>query len=564
MQSIKSYPAIPAKQLKPASYFAGSYAGEHVAGTEFVIGALFVSWGVGTIDLLLGLIIGNLLAVLTWALVCAPIATDSRLTLYAYLEKIAGKGMIKLYSILNGMLFCILAGAMITVSASAIRILLGIPPQVDWLPTSMAFVAVALAVGAVVVFIAVKGFSQLAKFAQVCAPWMILMFICGALVLIPDLIAATPEINQIQSFNDFLTITDMHIWQATDHGLNMWHVAMFAWICNLAMHGGMSDMTILRFARSKNYGYFAALGMFIGHFLAWICAGMMGAGAGLLLNMPVNQLDAGEVAYQALGAAGILAVVIAGWTTSNPTIYRAGLAFQSVFSRWSRVQVTTAVGVITTIIACFPFVFSQLMGFLSVMALVLAPIGGIIFAEHWLLTKLKLTRFWFFYQQQQQNKQLNLAALLTWLIALLVSFVAFQLSVHEFVLPILAWFIGVVIYPCIAGLTGAKQQYAELQQQHEQAELTRKQQELDYLNNLHTNNQQPTQNLPTGRSQEFGFIQHSSLWLALISLVGCLLLACMVVQQSLTLNEFQQLIIWPTLIYFISASYWSLAKPNTH
>jgi len=33
-------------KLQPGRYFAGLFAGEHVAGTEFVIGALFVSWGV--------------------------------------------------------------------------------------------------------------------------------------------------------------------------------------------------------------------------------------------------------------------------------------------------------------------------------------------------------------------------------------------------------------------------------------------------------------------------------------------------------------------------------------
>ena len=77
---------VAAEQLQPARQFAASYAGEHVAGTEFVIGALFVAWGVSTYDILVGLLLGNLLAVLTWGLVTAPIATDTRLTLYAYLE----------------------------------------------------------------------------------------------------------------------------------------------------------------------------------------------------------------------------------------------------------------------------------------------------------------------------------------------------------------------------------------------------------------------------------------------------------------------------------------------
>ena len=103
---FETRPVAP-EQLQEARQFAASYAGEHVAGTEFVIGALFVAWGVSTHDILYGLLLGNLLAVLTWGLITAPIATDTRLTLYAYLEKIAGPGTIKLYSVINGILFAI-------------------------------------------------------------------------------------------------------------------------------------------------------------------------------------------------------------------------------------------------------------------------------------------------------------------------------------------------------------------------------------------------------------------------------------------------------------------------
>ncbi len=39
-----------------------------------------------------------------------------------------------IYNVLNALLYCVLAGAMITVSASAIRIPFGIAPQVGWLP----------------------------------------------------------------------------------------------------------------------------------------------------------------------------------------------------------------------------------------------------------------------------------------------------------------------------------------------------------------------------------------------------------------------------------------------
>ena len=363
-EEFERAPVSPEK-LQGAKPFAASYAGEHVAGTEFVIGALFVSWGVGAIDVLVGLLFGNLLAVLTWGLITAPIATDTRLTLYAYLEKIAGPGTIKLYSVVNGILFCVLAGAMITVSASAVRIPFGIPDQVGYFPTHMGFVAVVLGVGAVVVYMAVKGFKKLAAFAEVCAPWMILMFVVGAIVMLPTIIAATPGVERINNFNDFLTVASESIWKDTEGNIGIWHVIAFAWVANLAMHGSLGDMTLLRFAKNPKYGYFSALGMFIGHYLAWICAGIMGAGAAILLNTTLTAIDPGSVAYTALGVSGILCVIIAGWTTSNPTIYRAGLAFASLSHTWSRTKVTIVVGLITTIIACSPFVFSGLLGFVA-------------------------------------------------------------------------------------------------------------------------------------------------------------------------------------------------------
>ena len=56
---------IPSEKLKGAKSFWGMYPGEHTAGTEFVIGPLFVAHGVTAADLVAGLLIGNVLAVLS-------------------------------------------------------------------------------------------------------------------------------------------------------------------------------------------------------------------------------------------------------------------------------------------------------------------------------------------------------------------------------------------------------------------------------------------------------------------------------------------------------------------
>ena len=60
--------------------FIAMFSSEHIAGTEFVLGTLLVMHGVTATDVFGGLAVGNLLAVLSWALMCAPIAVKERLT----------------------------------------------------------------------------------------------------------------------------------------------------------------------------------------------------------------------------------------------------------------------------------------------------------------------------------------------------------------------------------------------------------------------------------------------------------------------------------------------------
>ena len=405
---------IPKSRLLGPGYFAGAYAGEHVAATEFVIGVTFVNWGASVQDIFLGLVVGNLLAVLTWTLVCAPIAVDTRLTLYWYLRKIGGPRLTSIYNVVNALLYSILAGCMITVSASAVRIPFGIPPQLNWYPTDFRFVLVVLGVGAVVVTLAVLGFKKLATFATVCSPWMFLMFIVGAIAVLPELFHAAGG-------GTFFDMASRTVWtgQTPDGSepMGFWKVAAFAWICNLAMHGALSDMALFRFARKASYGLYSSFGMFLGHYLAWICAGLMGAGAALLMGRQLMELDAGEVGYQALGWVGALAVVIAGWTTSNPTLYRVGLALQAVTPNWSRAKVTLVAGIATTAVACFPFVFTGLLDYVAIYGLLISPIGAIVVTEHWIFPRTGLNRYWV----TRKGMTLNWAALLAWGLSIVLA-----------------------------------------------------------------------------------------------------------------------------------------------
>jgi NCS1 family nucleobase:cation symporter-1 len=449
-------PVTPDK-LEPGSYFAGLFAGEHVAATEFVIGALLVSFGASAMDIVLGLLLGNLLAVLSWTFVCAPIAVSTRLTLYWYLRRIAGPGVTLLYNLCNAIMYCILAGAMITVSASAVRLLFGIPAQTKWYPEDMRFVAVVVVVGAVVVTLAILGFKRLAQFAVVCSPWMVLMFVAGAIVMLPPLAAVLPD-GHIDGIGDLWAIANQTIWKgASEHasgGLGFWHVVAFAWICNLAMHVGLSDMAIFRFARKSSYGLFSAFGMYVGHYMAWICAGIMGAAAAFVAQKPLAQLDSGDIASQALGVSGALAVVVAGWTTANPTLYRAGLALQVVTPNWPRWVVTLIAGAVTTLMACSPFVFTKLLDFVGVYGLLLMPVGAIVFVEHWVFPRIGFTRFW----ASRKGLAVSWPALVAWLGSVALAVVAWQSGwIHLFFLAFPVWILTAIAYTALSAVAGARE-----------------------------------------------------------------------------------------------------------
>ena len=103
---------VPEDRLKGWLSFLGLFTSRHTAGTEFAIGPLFVARGSTTIDIILGLLIGNLLATLSWRYCVAPLAVSQRLTTYYAMERVVGRRLLLVYDILTCILLAGLAGAM--------------------------------------------------------------------------------------------------------------------------------------------------------------------------------------------------------------------------------------------------------------------------------------------------------------------------------------------------------------------------------------------------------------------------------------------------------------------
>jgi purine-cytosine permease-like protein len=442
LDSVEEFERIPVpkNRWKGWGSFIGMYTGEHTAGTEFVIGPLFVAHGVTAGGLIFGLLAGNLLAVLSWAFLCAPIATKARLTLYYMLERICGSKLTAIYNVVNALMFCFLAGAMIAVSATAVGIPfdLTMPSLNDWLPNSPGWIVAVLIVGAVTTIVAMFGYVQVARVASIAAPWMILVFIAAAVAVLPKL--------GVKSFSDFWARANDTIWTGTplagQSKFTFWHVMFFAWFCNMAMHIGMADLSILRYVKKWYYGFSSAAGMYVGHYIAWIASGILYS----LFLMESNystEFAPGPIAFRAAGIAGALCVIIAGWTTANPTIYRAGLALQSIRPKWRTWKVTMVVGMITTAAACFPALVMKLLDFVALYGLILMPMGAVILMDVYLIPSIGVKSNY----AETYGKSVSISAALAWILTLGFSlFLNLYFGVEIFFLGLPGWFVAAFVY----------------------------------------------------------------------------------------------------------------------
>lgn len=468
---------ISRKNVSGLGNFFGIYGGEHIAATEFVIGATLVTLGVRATDIFLGLIIGNILATLTYALICAPIGVDTRVTLYSYLKKVMGPYMQKIYNIVWGLASIAMAASMLTVSASAVREIFGIKLQTEWYPTDIKFILVVIVLGIIVTLVAANGFNAVAKFSSACVPWMIVVFLAGFCVVVPQLIQITGS-EGIHGFGDFMNLMNTSVWSGEimegGQDLSIFHVIGFAWMCNLAYHGGLNDMALFRYAKSAKYGFVTCYGMFIGHFFDWGSAGIMGATAALMLNQSLLILDSGAITSAVLGGTGLLAVIIAGWTTANPSIYRASLAYGSVFEKVSSKKLTYMVGAFMTVVACFPITMN-IMTIVNIIVLVVPPVGAIVFAEHWIIPKLGGTRYWASFK----GWKINYAGLAAWLISLAFVVVMTVTKVlHSYFLFLPTYLLAMVSYLVLACVMGAKDDYSkQVEEERKIAEALEKIQE---------------------------------------------------------------------------------------
>jgi NCS1 family nucleobase:cation symporter-1 len=259
---------------------------------------------------------------------------------------------------------------------------------------------------------------------------MVLVFLaCGVVALKQLDVTSLSSLNKIWSESILVAQGG-----EASGGMGFWSVVFFAWFCNAAMHVGMADLSVFRFAKKASYGWASSAGMYVGHYMAWIAAALMLA-AQIKLTQNTNPVP-GPMANHVVGFAGIICVIVAGWTTANPTIYRAGLAFQAIVPRFSRAKVTFFAGMVATIAGVFPAFAWKLLTFVGLYGTILAPMGGILFFDWYYKRKADAEAFHRFIP----TSSFNVSVLVAWLLPVGIAFYCIQfLGVSAWYCPLPCW-----------------------------------------------------------------------------------------------------------------------------
>lgn len=428
--------------------FLALYTSRHTAGTEFAIGPLFVARGATAIDVIVGLLIGNCLATLSWRFICAPIATRQRLTAYYSMERIVGRKLMYVYDITAFLVLALLAGAMFTVSASAVGVPFGVPaPGLnDWLPASFSFCVVVVFCGLVTTLVASFGITFVTVFGQIVTP-----------ILLAGIIYMCIQSLQMLGINDdfghgLWYILSEKVYTGVVVDLNFTRVGFgkcvfFAWFCDLQLHIGQNDLTLIRYAKSANAGgWSSGAGMFVGHYFAWITAGLMYA-VQLQADPTLTSVSPGPIAQLVGGWFGIIIIVIAGWSTANPIMYAAGLGLQHVVPRLKTWASTLLVGSIATAAALFPGFTSRILELLSFAGLILCPMGVIVFCDFFILPAMGLPNEQAANSIEGMASATNWRAVIAWFVSVAITTpIAFCTVLEFFYTPLITIILAGALY----------------------------------------------------------------------------------------------------------------------
>lgn len=117
--------------------------------------------------------------------------------------------------------------------------------------------------------------------------------------------------------------------------------------------------------------------------------GVITLALGAMLTKIAGEYDISLVLIQVgLPIIGVISIVLSTWTTNSSNAYSGGLDIVMAFNIPDnrRREVTVAAGIIGTLLGAFG-ILNHIEGFLSFLAFLVCPVGGVMLADYWVIGK---------------------------------------------------------------------------------------------------------------------------------------------------------------------------------
>lgn len=223
--------------------------------------------------------------------------------------------------------------------------------------------------GALMLLTAMYGYKALKFLNYIAVPALIAVLIYG-------LYAAITKNDGIAAVSAYTPSVPMTLVQ----GISL-AVATFAL-------GGVISGDYSRFAKNRKDVIKSSV-------LGVVPAGLAMMVIGAVLTIVTGEYDISAVlAAVGVPAFGLIALVLATWTTNVTNAYSGGIAFSSLLGVGEKkFKITTGIaGAAGTILAAVG-IMNQFQGFLSILTAFIPPVAGVIIADYWIIGKGKRENF---------------------------------------------------------------------------------------------------------------------------------------------------------------------------
>ncbi len=280
--------------------------------------------------------------------------------------------------------------------------------------------------GIVMLATAIYGYKGLKYLNYVAVPALILVIVYG-------LYAAMTQNDGMAMIENYVPPVEMTMVM----GISL-TVATFAL-------GGVISGDYSRFAKSRK-------DVIKSSFLGVMPAGLAVMVAGAVLSIVTGQFDISAV-LTAVGvpAFGLIALVLATWTTNVVNAYSGGIAVSNLLGfTESKFKITTAIAGIIGAVLAAAGLMGQFEGFLSILTAFIPPVAGVIIADYWILGKGKKENF-------KPREGFNAVGIIAFVLGAAVAYVTGNVpSMIFFVGPVNGMVVGMVVYIVLRKLSKEK------------------------------------------------------------------------------------------------------------